>query len=137
MFKKVALFAFLSMFVAFFATAQSAATTQPQPGSSSNTADMSKENGFTGKITKLDTATKTITVKLDKTDQVRVFSYDDKTTYSNAKGSIVKIDDLKEGDHVAIVSDTGNLATSVKIKSETSMNSDQDKPESDNPDDNQ
>jgi hypothetical protein len=137
MFKKIALIAFLGMFVAFFASAQSAATTQPQPGSSSNTADMSKDNGFTGKITKLDTSLKTITVRSDKTNEVKVFSYDDKTTYSDAKGSIVKIEDFKTGDHVAIISDTGNLATSVKLKSDKSMKSDKDKPEANNPDDNQ
>ncbi|HSE39322.1 MAG TPA: hypothetical protein VLH08_01040 [Acidobacteriota bacterium] len=138
MLKKVALLAFLGVFVAFFAAAQSAATTQPQPGSSSNTAEMSKDNDFAGKITKLDTTAKTITVKIDKTGEAKVFSYDDKTTYSDAKGTVVKIEDLKTGDHVVIVSDTGNLATSVKVKPEKSMKkSDEDKPESDNPDDNQ
>jgi hypothetical protein len=115
MLKKIPLFAILGICaVALVVNAQSAGTTQPQPGSSQDTADTAKENKSTGKIDKIDTVAKTIAVKVEPSNEVRVFTYDDKTTF-NSKGKTVKVDTLKVGDKVEIESDTGNAAMKVSL----------------------
>jgi Cu/Ag efflux protein CusF len=115
MLKKIALFAILGMCaVALVANAQSASTTQPQPGSSQDTADSAKENKSTGKVDKIDTLAKTIAVKVEPSNEVRVFTFDDKTTF-HSKGKSIKVDTLKVGDKVEIESDTGNVAMKVTV----------------------
>lgn len=122
--KKLALFALLGLFVASFAFAQSQQPPQQQqPGSypeqqpSASEKQMS-DTPIMGTVEKVDLTGKSITVKIDKTGETRVFTFDDKTKW-DAKEKMFKADNLKVGDQVTITSDSANLASKIKVKAGT------------------
>ncbi len=115
--KKIALFAFLGLFVAILAVSAQTSTPTEPPSTSSDTADMSKNSKMVGTIDKVDPLAKTISVKLDKSGEVRVFTYDDKTSFRSMDDKSIQFETLKAGDRVGIEADAANLATKIKIKS--------------------
>jgi hypothetical protein len=78
---------------------------------------MSKENKNVGTIEKIDPAAKTISVKLEKGGEVRIFSFDDKTSFMGKDEKATTFETLKVGDKVGIEADSANLATKIKVKS--------------------
>lgn len=122
--KKLMLFAILGVFVACFAFAQSEPPTQQQPSAypeqqpaASDSKHMSSSS-FNGTIDTVDVTAKTFTVKMDKTEETKTFSFDDKTKWE-AKDKMFKADNLKAGDRVTIQADASNLATKIKVKETT------------------
>ena len=115
--KKIALFAFLGLFVAILAVSAQTSTPTEPPSTSSDTADMSKNSKMVGTIDKVDPLAKTISVKLEKSGEVKVFTYDDKTSFRSMDDKSIQFETLKVGDRVGIEADAANLATKIKIKS--------------------
>jgi uncharacterized protein DUF5666 len=122
--KKLMLFAILGVFAACFAFAQSEQPAQQQPGAypeqqpaASDSKHMSSSS-FHGTIDSVDVTAKTFTVKMDKTEETKTFSFDDKTKWE-AKDKMFKADNLKAGDRVTIQADASNLATKIKVKEAT------------------
>lgn len=105
MLKNIALFAILALFIGVLAVNAQTAQDPAAPA---------KETKHTGKIDKIDTVAKTIAVKVEPSGEVRVFTFDDKTTF-DSKGKTVKVDTLKAGDKVEIESDAANLAMKVSL----------------------
>jgi len=119
--KKLMLFAILGLFVACFAFAQSEQPTQQQPSAypeqhpaASESTHMSSAS-IMGTVDNVDVTAKTITVKIDKTEETKSFTFDDKTKWE-AKEKMFKADNLKAGDQVTIQADANNLATKIKVK---------------------